>query len=300
MTSHRSGGYWPYLVPGLLLFSLVIGLPLLTNIGLGFTRWRGVGTPTWAGLDNYSRLLGDSVFWASFRNNLVLIVAMVIIPTLVGLLLSATLFDYVANVFGQRWASFLRAGYYLPQLLPVAVAGVVWGWILHPNYGVLNAVLESIWLDSLTYNWLGERSTALLSVAAVMVWFQLGYPIVIFMAALSRVDPELHEAAALDGAGWFRRFRHVTVPAIRPEILVVLLTTTVHALKVFAQVYVLTGGGPGNATNVPAYFAYQNFFEKTQVGYGSAVSNVLTVVIVAVMVVFLRVQAASEREALAR
>ena len=293
-------GYWLYLLPGLVLFTVVIGAPLVANLGLSLTTWRGVGTPEWAGLDNYTELAGDAVFWQSFRNNLVLIVAIVIIPATLGLLLSAALFDLVAPRFGERWASFLRAGYYLPQLLPIAVAGVVWGWILNPRYGVLNTALEEVGLESLTRNWLGDRSTALLSVGAVMVWFQLGYPIVIFMAALSRVDPELHEAAALDGAGWLRRFRHVTVPMIRPEIMVVLLTTTVHALKVFAQVYVLTGGGPGNATNVPAYFAYQNFFERSRVGYGSAVANVLTVLVVGVMIVFLRVQAAGEREALGR
>ncbi|MGH1505349.1 MAG: carbohydrate ABC transporter permease [Acidimicrobiales bacterium] len=295
--SRRPSPYWIYLAPGFLVFALVIGAPLLANIGLSFTNWRGSGTPEWAGVDNYTRLAGDDVFWLSFRNNLVLMVGMVIIPTMLGLLISATLFDYIGSTFSERWSSFFRAGYYLPQLLPIAVAGVVWGWILHPRYGVLNTLLETVGLDALTNNWLGDKSTALLSVGAVMVWFQLGYPIVIFMAALGRVEPSLYEAAALDGADWRRRFRHITIPMIRPELMVVLLTTTVHALKVFAQVYVLTGGGPGNATNVPAYFSYQNFFEKAQVGYGAAVANALTIVIVAVMFVFLRVQAAAEREA---
>jgi raffinose/stachyose/melibiose transport system permease protein len=194
-------------------------------------------------------------------------------------------------------AAGLRAGYYLPQLLPIAVAGVVWGWILHPTYGVLNDVLAGVGLDSLAQNWLGDKSTALLSVMAIMVWFQLGYPIVIFMAAYGRIDPALHEAAELDGAGWFARFRYVTLPMIRPETMVVLLTTTVHALKVFAQVYVLTRGGPGNATNVPAYFAYQNFFERARVGYGAAIANVLTVLIVVIMIGFLRMQRRAEEAA---
>lgn len=292
--TRRAGGYWLYLLPGLALFFVVIAIPLIANIGLSFTQWRGVGTPTWAGIDNYVDLAGDSVFWQSFRNNLMLIVAIVIIPTVLGLLLSAVLHDTIATAFSTRWASTLRAGYYLPQLLPIAVAGVVWGWILHPTYGVLNELLSAVGLDSLTQNWLGDKATALLSVMAIMVWFQLGYPIVIFMAALGRIDPSLHEAAEIDGAGWLARFRYVTLPMIRPETMVVLLTTTVHALKVFAQVYVLTRGGPGNATNVPAYFAYQNFFERARVGYGAAIANVLTVLIVAVMVVFLRVQRRAE------
>jgi len=113
----------------------------------------------------------------------------------------------------------------------------------------------------------------------IMIWFQIGYPLVIFMAALQRVDPEILEAAALDGAGRYQKFSKITVRLIQPEVYVVVLTTTIHALKVFGQIYVLTRGGPGTATIVPSYFAYQNFFEKANVGYGSAISTIMTVII---------------------
>jgi raffinose/stachyose/melibiose transport system permease protein len=128
----------------------------------------------------------------------------------------------------------------------------------------------------------------------IMVWVQLGFPVVIFMAGLQRVDPALHEAAELDGASWMRRFWHVTLPQIKPEIYVVLLWTTIAALKVFAPIYVLTRGGPAGATNVPAYYSYQNFFERTQVGYGAAIATVLTLLIVALSIVFLRFQRPAE------
>ena len=117
-----------------------------------------------------------------------------------------------------------------------------------------------------------------------MVWVQIGYPVVIFMAALQRVDPELYEAAEIDGAGWWRRFRAITIPQIRPETFVVALTCTIAALKVFGPIYALTRGGPENATNVPSYFAYFTFFKKLQVGYGAAISTVLTLIIVVVAV----------------
>lgn len=260
------------------------------NFGISLTRWQGVGTPIFTGLDNYTRLLGDGTFWASFGNNIALIVAMTIIPALVGLVLSATLFDYVGRSLGGRVASFFRAGYYLPQILPVAVAGIVWGWIYHPNFGALNALLDAVGLGGLARNWLGDPATALLAVMVVMVWFQIGYPVVIFMAGLSRIDPELYEAAQLDGASWWSRFRHISVPLIQPEIFVVVLTTMIHALKLFAPIFVLTRGGPGSATIVPAYFAYQNFFEKAQVGYGAAISTVLSLVIIVLTVGFLLVQ----------
>jgi raffinose/stachyose/melibiose transport system permease protein len=130
---------------------------------------------------------------------------------------------------------------------------------------------------------------------AVLVWVQLGYPVVIFMAALQRVDPELYEAAEIDGANWFQRFRSITVNIIRPEIYVVTLTSTIAALKVFGPVYTLTKGGPGTATLVPSYYSYTEFFQTDQVGYGAAISTALMIVIVIVAGFFLRAQNRSER-----
>ena len=279
----------------MLLFAAVIAVPLAMNIGLSFTRWQGVGSPDWVGLDQYRTLLADTTFWVSFRNNLALIVAMAVIPTFVGLLLATALFDVVAKRFGARTTSVLRASFYLPQLLPAVVAGVVWGWILHPEYGSANALLRFLGLDSWAQNWLGDEKTALLSVMAVLVWIQIGYPLVIFMAGLQRVDPELYEAAEIDGASWWQRLWSVTVPQIRPEIFVVLLTCTIAALKSFDKIFVLTRGGPGGSTNVPAYFSFQNFFEKANVGYGAAIATVLTLIIVGLTFLFLRVQSGKER-----
>ncbi|MGN9783513.1 carbohydrate ABC transporter permease [Nonomuraea sp. ZG12] len=284
---NRTKGYWLYLVPSLILFLGVIVVPFLMNLGVSFTRWSGVGTPRWIGLDNYARLLEDERFWLSFQNNVALIVAMAIVPTAFGLLLAAALFDFIGKRFGPRTASALRAMYYLPQVLPVAVAGVVWGWMLHPSYGAINQAL------GLDLDWLGDPDLALATVMAVMVWFQLGYPVVIFMAGLQRVDPAFYEAAELDGASWWRRVWHITIPQIRPEIFVVLLTCTIAALKVFGPIFVLTRGGPGNATMVPSYFSYLNFFQKSNVGYGSAIATVLAVIIIVVTFLFLRLQ---ERE----
>lgn len=290
------GSYLLYFLPGLLLLLAVIVLPFVMNVVVSFTQWTGVGRPTWVGLDNYTALLGDRVFWLSFRNIAALLLAMVVIPTLLGLLLAAALFDVVADRFGNRVASALRAGYYLPQVLPVAIAGVVWGWILHPSYGALNSILETVGLEGLTQNWLGDPSMALPSVMGVMVWFQIGYPVVMFMAGLQRAEPTLYEAARLDGANWFQRLRYVTLHALKPEMYVVLLTSTVYSLKVFAPVFVLTRGGPGNATIVPSYFAYQNFFERARVGYGAAISTVLTILVLVFAAVFLTAQSRSEAE----
>jgi raffinose/stachyose/melibiose transport system permease protein len=129
----------------------------------------------------------------------------------------------------------------------------------------------------------------------IMVWVQLGYPVVIFMAALQRVDPELYEAAELDGAGWFQRFRWITVSIIRPEIFVVTLTCTIAALKVFGPIYTLTRGGPGTSTIVPSYYSYSEFFQTQQVGYGATISTALTVLIVIVSFLFIAAQNRAEQ-----
>jgi raffinose/stachyose/melibiose transport system permease protein len=288
-------GYLIFLIPGLVLSAAIVVLPLVMTIGTSFTRWQGVGTPEWIGLANYVRLAHDPSFWASFQHIALLIIAMAIVPTLVGLVLAAVLFDFIAVAFGNRTAGVFRSGFYLPQILPVAISGVVWGWILHPSYGALNSLLEGAGLKAFARNWLGDPRYALLSVMAIMVWVQIGYPIVVFMAGLSRVDPELYEAAEIDGATWAQRFTKISVYLLKPEIYVVLVTTTIAALKIFGQIFVLTRGGPGTATLVPSYFAYKSFFEKADVGYGSAMSSVLTLIILMLTLVFLRLQARGEQ-----
>jgi len=291
---HPRNSYALFLVPGALAALAVIVVPFLMNTAVSFMSWQGVGDPKWTGLANYRDLLDDSEFWASFRHSLFMVVAMAAVPTIVGLVLAAALFDYIAKHFGSRVATVLRACFYLPQVLPIAVAGIVWSWILAPDNGSLNALLKAVGLSSWQQDWLGDPDIALYSVMGVMVWVQLGFPLVVFMAGLQRVDPQLYEAAELDGAGWWRRFWHITLPQIRPEIYVVLTWCTIAALKVFGAVYVLTKGGPGGATDVPSYFSFTTFFEKTQVGYGAAISTVLTVIILVLSLAFLKLQTRAE------
>lgn len=300
--THRVGRPWRdsyvlYLVPGLLLFSAIIVVPFGANVVISLTDWDGVGSfisARWVGLKNYGDLFQDSTFWASFRHNVALIVAMAIIPTIIGLVLAYSLFDVVGKRFGARTASVLRACFYLPQLLPIVVAGIVWSWILRPGDGAANSVLDAAGLGSWAQDWLGDADFALYSVMAIMVWVQIGFPLVVFMGGLQRVDPSLYEAAEMDSASWWQRLWHITIPQIRPEIYVVLLWTTIASLKAFAWIYVLTRGGPGDATQVPAYYAYHNFFVTTRVGYGAAIATVLTGVILLITVGFLRVQRAGE------
>ena len=290
-----TAGYWLYLLPGVVLLLVIIVVPLVWNVFLTFTKWRGVRAPEFIGLENWAKVFTDEDFWTSFTNSVWMIIAMVIVPTILGLVIAALLFDVVGRKFGGKVGSFLRATYYLPQLLPIAVAGIVIGWIVRPGKdGAANQILGAFGLGPV--DWLGQMPSALLVLMVVLIWVQLGYPVVIFMAALQRVDPELYEAAELDGANWFQRFRAITVSIIRPEIFVVTLTCTIAALKVFGPVYVITQGGPAGATLVPAYYAYTEFFTKRNIGYGATIATVLTILVVIVSVIFIRVQNSLERK----
>ncbi|GAB6903936.1 carbohydrate ABC transporter permease [Kineosporia succinea] len=288
MTWESRKGYWLYLIPGALLLTVIIVVPLGWNVYLSFTKYRGIKPPTWIGLENWQKLFQDEEFWASFQHSIAMVVAMVVLPTLIGLVLASLLFDLVGRRFGGKVVGLLRAVYYLPQILPIAIAAIVVGWILRPDDGALNEVLTAIGLGG--HNWLGSPDTALLSVGAVLVWIQIGYPVVVFMSALQRIDPQLYEAAELDGANWWQRFRAITLSGIRPEIFVVVLTCTVAALKVFGPVYALTRGGPGSSTIVPSYYSYTEFFTAQQVGYGATIATALTVVVLVVAIFFVRAQ----------
>jgi len=286
---HRRG-YYLYLVPGVIGFVLVVLIPQIANFVLSFTAWKGIGTPRWIGIQNYQKLFVDDQFWGSMIHTLLFIISMTIIPVIIGVVLASLLFDYVRDQFGERVSNLFRAGFYLPQILPVTTAGVLWGWILSP-VGVGNIMLKAIGLGGLAQNWIGDATYALPAVSLMIVWIQVGYCLVVFMAGLSRIDPALYEAAELDGAGWWQRLVSITVPMLAPEIFVVVLTTLIAALKLFAPVFVLTAAGPDNATMVPSYLTYYHFFTTQRVGYGAAIAVVQTILTITLAVIFIRFQA---------
>ena len=282
--------YYLFVLPGIISFALVAGGSFLYNFYLSFTQWPGYGSPEWIGLGNYSALLKDETFWASFLHAFEFILAMSLIPTFLGLLFAAIIYDFIAKYFGQRISTFLRISFYLPQIIALPVTGILWSWMLSPNIGAINSILRNVGLDKLALNWLGEPASAIFALSVMMVWIQVGYTIIIFVAGMSRIDPSYDEAAQLDGASWWERFRVITVPQVYPELSIVLLTTTVAALKVFGPVFVMTQGGPGNATQVPAMYSYFNFFSTQKVGYGAAIATVLALILTVLAIFLLRFQ----------
>lgn len=269
-------------VPALLLYGAFLLWPILQTVWLSLTNWNGLtATPTWVGLENYRRLVGDDRFAAALGNNLLWVVGSWLAQGL-GLLLAALL-----SAQWIRGRTLFRTLLFIPATLALVVVGIVWDQIYNPNTGMLNSALNSAGLDSLSRGWLSDESTAMPAVIATANWTYYGFAMVIFLAGLQAIDRHLYEAAELDGAGAWKQFRHITIPGLRNQITLLLVISFINTLRTFDLVYVMTNGGPGHKTEVVAYYIYSLAFVTRQVGYGAAVATALTVLILAVTAVFL-------------
>ena len=174
------------------------------------------------------------------------------------------------------------------------VVGVIWRWIYNPVFGPLNQLLRAIGLGSLTRPWLGDFSMALPAVGVVGTWVQYGFCMVLFIAGLQKIPLELYEASDLDGAGGFQQFLHITLPGLRSELGVAMITTIIAALRVFDLVYVTTRGGPGDSTIVTAFLIYRSAFQQNRIGYAAAVATVLSIIIFLISLLVVRFQSRVE------
>ncbi|TDE13033.1 carbohydrate ABC transporter permease [Jiangella asiatica] len=274
----------PYLlvVPALVFYAFVVLVPTLTGAGYAFTDWAGRrGTPGFVGLDNFTELFSAPAARSALRNTLIIAVSTTVVQTLIGLALALALHSSLAS------RNVLRTMFFAPALLPPVIIGFLWQYILTPA-GPLNDALGSVGLGGLTQNWLGDASVALASVIAVIIWQNAGLTMVIYLAGLQGVPPELHEAAAIDGAGRWQRLRNVTLPLLAPATTIALSLTLIGSLKLFDQVYVMTNGGPGYATETLSVVMYKEAFVSGRYGYSTAIALVLTMIVFAFALLQLR------------
>jgi ABC-type sugar transport system permease subunit len=272
-------GYF-FLVPALALIGMFTLLPFVQGIVLSFQSWDGIGRDTpWVGIRNYERVLGDSVFWASMRNAAVF----GLIGFLAGNALSLAM--AIAVNAGPRGSTFYRIAYYLPGVFSVVVVGMMFAWIFQPTVGIVNRTLVGLGLEGLRHNWLSEPATALPTVASVYVWYHWGFGFLLFLAGLQGVPRELYEAASIDGAGTWARFRFITWPQLAPVTTIVSVLTLLAALQIFGTVQVMTNGGPAYYTEVPTLRIYKEAFQFQRYGVAAAMSVVFGSMLVALSLV---------------
>ena len=262
-------------LPALAFFAVFVGYPITQTILIGFKRWNAISAPEWIGLENYRRMLDDPVFRRALIVTLVLTAAMTFLLTVLPML--------VAVLFTQGWGRFgtlYRTILFIPSVISWVVTGGLWRLILEPNLGSLNTLLSRFGLEELRHNWLGDPGLVKYVIVVVAVWQQLGLYVVIFYAGLQSIDPTLYEAARVDGANGVQQLRSITVPMLRPVTLVVITLNLLNGIKLFDVIWVMTEGGPVNASQVLGTYMYRVAFANPGLpdfGYGSALSTVILV-----------------------
>ena len=264
-----------FLAPFLLVYAVFLVWPLLSGLWMSFTdiALNGAGG-AFVGLDNYAEVLGDPLVWRTLGNT-VLFTLITTVPLVVVALTMAVL---VHTGLPGQW--LWRLSFFLPFLLPVATVGLVWKFLYVEDFGLFNSVLGLFGMEGL--GWLTDEGVAMWSVALTTVWWTVGFNFLLYLAALQSVPDHLYEAAALDGAGAWARLWFVTLPQLRGTTLVVLLLQMLASLKVFDQIYLLTGGGPGDSTRSLLLYIYDVGFTGYRFGYGAAVSYLFLVLVLGV------------------
>lgn len=266
-----------FVSPMLIGVTVLTIMPILASFALSFTEWNfllGFQKIKFVGLQNFERLFADDTFWRSLRNNLVL---MLVVPvTLAASLLLAVIINrYV------YFKDFFKVVYFMPYISSVVAVAIVWQVLFHPSYGPVNHFLQSIGIAD-PPKWIADVNFALPSVMMIMVWINIGYNLIIYIAGLQSIPAELYEAADIDGARPYHKFRYITLPLLSPSTFFLLITGLIGTFKVFDLIQVLTMGGPAGRTSVVVYYLYETAFVNLKMSYASTMALFLFLAIFAV------------------
>lgn len=275
-----TGVAWAFLAPALLLLSIFVLGPIAYLIYLSFTTGSFTQSGTqWVGWSNYERAIASPEFWQVLGNTLYFSLATIIPSIILPLILAALLEQAIAL------KSLLRTAYFLPAITSMVAVGLGWRWLFQTD-GPVNALLDNIGITPIA--WLGDPTWAMPILILLSIWKQLGFNLVVFLAGLQAIPQSRYEAAELDGANGLQQFRHVTLPGLYPTLVFVIVTTAMFTLRSFEQVYVMTGGGPLNSTNILVYYVYEEAFALFDIGYAAASATLL--LLVALSLVTLQLQ----------
>lgn len=281
--------YFTY--PAIILFSIFYCIPIAASFIMSFTNWniKRIDSPKFTGLKNFERLLHDDYFMLALKNTMLFAVATTVGIVIIGLLLALLL---NAAVKGK---SFFRTVFYLPAVLSLIVVGIMFKAVFKLDGGILNQILTALGFSGAVTDWLGNGTTAMWCIIFVQIWKWSGFAMAIYLAGLQGIPKDYYEAATIDGANVWQRFRNITLPLLAPAFTVVITMNTIGGFKVFEQVYVMTNGGPGNATQVLNTFIYKEF-SKGSLGRSSAMSLILFLLIAVIAVVINKVLTKREVE----
>lgn len=270
LRKHRSlWGYFfiaPQLI-GLIGFSLI---PLVFAFVLGFMNWDGFGEKTFVGFDNFIGQLTNPIFWQSMWNTV--LYTMLYIP--LGVTISLLLALALNKIRGKE---IYRVFFFMPVVTSSVSIGVIWMWIMNGDFGILNQILGVIGISG--PQWLTNTSLVMISIAILSVWWQVGFNMVIFLAGLQGISKSYYEAADIDGATKFQKFKYITLPMLSPTTFFVTIMAVISSFQVFDQAFVMTSGGPAKASYTVVYHIYESAFVKFQMGEASAVAIILFVII---------------------
>lgn len=275
---------WLMLSPALCVYLLFAVYPMFDVLVMSFSSWNGLTADSaFAGWDNYRWVTTqDPVFWTALWNTIAWTLLALIVPNLLAFALALSLNQRLPGV------APLQVIFYLPVIIASIAVATIWKWMYDPFFGLLNATLTGAGLSGWILDWLGDRQVALWSVFAAHVWQSVGFAMVLFLAGLQSVSPTLIEAARIDGAGRWGVFRHVTLHALRPSIVVVVALSLINSLKAFDIVYGMTGGGPAQSTQMLAMWAYSQAMQLGDFGRGAAISVILLGITLVIVIPYLR------------
>ncbi|GAV16013.1 carbohydrate ABC transporter permease [Paenibacillus sp. NAIST15-1] len=271
---------WLFMTPGLILLALFVFWPIIYSVPLALTNYSVIGKTEFVGLDNFVKALQDKSFITSLLNSLLYVIVVPfiqIISILMAILVNS-------NVKGIK---LFRTAYYIPVVTSMVAVALIWGWLLNQN-GVINYVLSNVGLMKEKITWLSDKDTALWTLMFITMWKGLGYYMMIYLAGLQSVPKDLTEAAMIDGASRAQTIRKITIPLLRPYVFFCTLISLMAAIRVFDEVFILTMGGPGDATLTSSLYIYQQGFQQFNFGYSSALGLIVSVMIGALSIVIFR------------
>ncbi len=269
-------GIWLFMLPGFLLMALFVFFPLILNFFYSMFQWSAFSQQkVFVGFEYYKRLFSDPIIVTALKNNTLYAVVSVLCQCGIGLILAALLENHKM----RRFQPFFRTAFFIPSIISITVIGLLWQFVYNPQIGIVNPLLEALGLGKYTADWLGSSETAMGAVIFVSQWQNIGYIMLLYIVAIQKIDESIFESAIIDGATGIQSFFRILVPLVKDTILVTCVITVIGAFRVFSEVYVMTGGGPGHTTETLASYMYRVGFRNDEMGYSAAIATLIFIIL---------------------